>query len=194
VKKAFELTLGILTAIGGMIDIGNLVGNTEAGARFGMGLAWVIVLGGFTTILYANMAGRVAAVSHRATFDIVRERLGPRVALINLIASSALTLLTLLAEIGGVGLVLELATGLDFRAFVPLAAIAIWLVLWRARFQAMERFYGLLGLALLVLLFAVAALHPHAGNCSTRRVARRCRRARAWRATRTSRLRNSVRW
>jgi len=44
-KKLLEVTLGILTAIGGMIDIGNLVANPKAGARFGMGLAWVIVLG-----------------------------------------------------------------------------------------------------------------------------------------------------
>jgi len=36
VKKLTELTLGILTAIGGMIDISNLVANPQAGARFSM--------------------------------------------------------------------------------------------------------------------------------------------------------------
>jgi Mn2+/Fe2+ NRAMP family transporter len=163
-SKVLQVTLGILTAIGGMIDIGNIVGNTEAGARFGMGLAWVLVLGGIAMVLYANMAGRVAAISHRATFDVVRERLGPRVALLNLVASFALTLLTLVAEVGGVGLVLEVTTGVDYRAFVVPTVLAIGWILWRVKFESMERFYGLLGLALLVLFVAVWSLHLHGGR------------------------------
>ena len=163
-KKALQITLGILTAIGGMIDIGNLVGNTEAGARFGMSLAWVIVLGTLTVILYANMAGRVAAISHRAVFDVIRERLGPRVALVNLAASSALTVLTLVAEVGGAGLVLQLATGLNYRIWVPAAALLLWLVLWKTKFEPMERTYALTGLALVVLIAAVWALHPDSGS------------------------------
>jgi Mn2+/Fe2+ NRAMP family transporter len=50
-----------------------------------MDLAWVIVLGAVGIILYAEMAGRVVAVSHHATFDVIRQRLGPRVALANLV-------------------------------------------------------------------------------------------------------------
>ena len=56
------------------------------------------------------MSGRVAAVSGRATFEIVRERLGPRLALANLGASFLINLLTLTAEIGGIALALQLAT------------------------------------------------------------------------------------
>ena len=41
----------------------------------------------------------------RATFDLIRERLGPRVGLTNLVASMAVTLLTFTAEIGGIALV-----------------------------------------------------------------------------------------
>jgi Mn2+/Fe2+ NRAMP family transporter len=167
-KKALQVTLGILTAIGGMIDIGNLVGNTEAGARFGMSLAWVLVLGGVTIVLYANMAGRVAAISHRATFDVIRERLGARVALLNLGASVALTVLTVLAELAGVGLVLQLATGVSYRVWIPLATIVLALILWYAKFENMERAYGLAGLALLVLLVAVWRLHPDGGALTHR--------------------------
>ena len=41
-KKIFGVTLGILTAMGGFVDIGDLVANSETGARFGMSLAWAV--------------------------------------------------------------------------------------------------------------------------------------------------------
>jgi Mn2+/Fe2+ NRAMP family transporter len=168
--KALQVTLGVLTAIGGMIDIGNLVGNTEAGARFGMSLAWVLVLGGVTIVLYANMAGRVAATSQRATFYVIRERHGARVALVNLVASVVLTFLTVVAEIGGIGLVLQLATGVSYRVWIPLAAVVLGAILWFSKFENMERGYGIAGLALLVLFVAVWRLHPSSAHLFDRSV------------------------
>ena len=44
-KRLFAVALGILTAIGGFVDIGDLVTNALVGARFGMSLAWVVVVG-----------------------------------------------------------------------------------------------------------------------------------------------------
>ncbi len=41
-KKLFAVALGILTAIGGFVDIGDLVTNALVGARFGLSLAWVV--------------------------------------------------------------------------------------------------------------------------------------------------------
>ena len=43
VKRLFAVALGILTAIGGFVDIGDLVTNALVGSRFGLSLAWVIV-------------------------------------------------------------------------------------------------------------------------------------------------------
>ena len=94
-KKVFAVALGILTAIGGFVDIGDLVANALVGARFGLALAWVVVVGVVGICVFAEMTGRVAAVSGRATFDLVRERLGPRVGLANLVASMFVTFLTL---------------------------------------------------------------------------------------------------
>ena len=90
-KKLFAVALGILTAIGGFVDIGDLVANALVGARFGLSLAWVVLVGVVGICVFAEMSGRVAAVSGRATFDLVRERLGPRVGLLNLGASMAVT-------------------------------------------------------------------------------------------------------
>ena len=44
-KKIFGVALGILTAIGGFVDIGDLVTNAVVGSRFGLSLGWAVVVG-----------------------------------------------------------------------------------------------------------------------------------------------------
>ena len=162
--KLFSVALGILTAIGGFLDIGDLVTNAVVGSRFGLALAWVVPVGVLGICLYANMAGRVAAVSGRATFEIIRERLGPKAAASNLSASFFINLMTLTAEIGGVALALQLATDVGRMMWIPVAAFAVWVVIWRVKFSIMENVTGLLGLCLIVFAVSVFALHPHWGD------------------------------
>jgi Mn2+/Fe2+ NRAMP family transporter len=163
-KKVFAVALGILTAIGGFLDIGDLVMNAVVGSRFGLALAWVVVVGIIGICLFAEMAGRVAVVSGRATFEIIRERLGPRTAGANLTASFFINLMTLTAEIGGVALALQLATDVGRFMWIPVAAFAVWVVIWRVGFQIMENVTGLLGLCLIVFAVAVFLLHPNWGD------------------------------
>jgi Mn2+/Fe2+ NRAMP family transporter len=160
VKRLLQVFLGILTAFGGFVDIGDLVANAETGARFGMSLAWVVLVGVVGIVLFAEMSGRVATMSQRPVFDIVRERMGARVAFVNLAASFFINFLTLAAEIGGIALVIELAVGLNYLFFIPIAAVAVWLVIWRVRFTLMEKVFGLTGLALIVFVVAVWHLQP----------------------------------
>jgi len=164
VKRLISVTLGILTAIGGFVDIGDLVANAAVGARFRWNLAWVVLVGIGGIILYTEMAGRVATLTKRATFDIVRERLGPRMALGNLVASMAVTFLTLIAEVAGVALALELATSVNYLLWIPMAAALVWLVIWRVRFERMEEVFGLLGMALVVFAVAAWRLVPSWGD------------------------------
>jgi Mn2+/Fe2+ NRAMP family transporter len=159
-SKVFAVALGILTAIGGFVDIGDLVANAETGARFRMGLAWAVVVGVVGIVVYAEMAGRVAAISGRPVFDLVRERLGARVALANLLASFFINFLTLAAEIAGVALALQLASSVNYLLWIPVVGLLVWLVLWRVRFETMERVFGLMGLALVVFGVALWRLHP----------------------------------
>jgi manganese transport protein len=159
-KRLFAVALGILTAIGGFVDIGDMVTNALVGSRFGLSLAWVVVTGVIGICVFAEMSGRVAAISGRPKFDLVRERLGPRVGFANLVASMAVTLLTFIAEIGGVALALELASSVNYLLWIPLAGFAVWLVLWRVKFSLMENVFGLLGLSLIVFAVAVWQLGP----------------------------------
>jgi Mn2+/Fe2+ NRAMP family transporter len=159
-NKILGLALGVLTAIGGFVDIGDLVTNATVGSRFGVSLVWVTLLGAVGIIVFAEMSGRVVAVSGRPTFDIIRERLGPRVGLTNLFGSMAVTLLTFIAEIGGVALSLELATSVWEYFWIPFTAAAVWIVLWRAKFDLIENVFGLLGLSLIVFSVALWQLGP----------------------------------
>jgi Mn2+/Fe2+ NRAMP family transporter len=162
--KIFSVALGILTAIGGFVDIGDLVTNAVVGSRFGLALAWVVPVGVLGICLFAQMSGRVAAVSGRATFEIIRERLGPRTAAANLTASFFINLMTLTAEIGGVALALQLATDVGPMMWIPIAAFAVWVVIWRVKFSIMENVTGLLGLFLIVFVVSTFALQPNWGD------------------------------
>ncbi|WP_297601292.1 divalent metal cation transporter [Mycobacterium sp.] len=153
--KFLKIALGVMTAIGGFVDVGNLVTSGITGARFGMALTWAIVLGTIAMTLYGEMAGRVAAVACRPVFHVIRERLGVRTSLANLVAFVLLSLLTLAAEIGGVALTMEIVTGINYLVWIPLVGALVWLAVWRMSFSLMENLFGILGLCLLVYVVAL---------------------------------------
>ncbi|MFF2246161.1 NRAMP family divalent metal transporter [Arthrobacter sp. NPDC058130] len=162
-KKLLGLALGVLTAIGGFVDIGDLVTNSVVGSRFGLSLAWLVLVGVVGICLFAKMSGRVAAASGRATFEVIRERLGARAGLANLGASFFINLMTVTAEIGGIALALQLASSVQYLLWIPVAVVAVWIVIWRVKFAIMENVAGLLGLCLVVYAVALfgAAMTPY---------------------------------
>ena len=163
-KRIFQVALGILAAIGGFVDIGDLVFNVEAGAKFRYELLWVVVVGVVGIIVYSEMCGRVAAVSKRAVFDAIRERLGFGLGLGALVSSQVVNLMTLAAEVGGLALVLQLLSGLPYRALIVLGIAALAVVIWVAPFEWIERIFGYGGLTLLVFAVATIKLHPGWGS------------------------------
>ena len=158
--KVFQIALGILAAIGGFVDIGDLVFNVSAGATFGYQLLWVVVIGVIGIIVYSEMCGRVAAVSGKAVFDAVRERLGFRTSIAALVSAQVVNLMTLTAEIGGVAICLQLLSGLPYRSLILIAGVSLAIVVWVTSFNWIERIFGYGGLCLLVFAVAAVKLHP----------------------------------
>ncbi len=144
--------------------MGDLVFNAAAGAVFGYQLLWVVVVGVVGIITYSEMCGRVAAVSKRAVFDAVRERLGYKVGLVALVAAQIVNLMTLAAEVGGVAVVLRLLSGLPYRVLIVLGVVALVLVIWTLPFEYLERIFGYVGLCLIVFAVAAVKLHPDWGS------------------------------
>ncbi len=159
-SSLLELTLGIMTALGGFVDVGELVFAIQAGAKFGYLLLWAVVLGTVGIILFGEMSGRIAAVRQEPVFNVMRTELGFGPGLVVLVASTLVNVLTCAAEIGGVAVVLQLLAGTGFRAMVAAAAALLLVMVFFSPFRLIERVFGLLGLALLVYLVAALVEGP----------------------------------
>lgn len=158
-----QIFLGILTAMGGFVEAGELVFATNAGAKFGFSLLWVVALGTIGIIVYGEMAGRVAAVTRQPVFDWVRERAGFRVGLSTLIAANLVSLLTCAAEIGGIAIVMRLILGGPYALYAILAFLALVAIVWAFALPWLERIFGLLGLLMIVFVIAALRLEPDWG-------------------------------
>jgi manganese transport protein len=157
VKSILKIALGIIAALGGFLDIGDIVFNTQAGALFRYDLLWAVALGTLGIAVYAEMCGRVAAVTGRPVFDAIRMRLGFGLGLVALLASTIVNLLTVAAEQGGLAIVLQLLFDAEFSLFVVLAAIGLVIVVALLPFGGIERVFGYCGLMMVV--FVATAIH-----------------------------------
>ena len=104
-----------MTAVGGFVDISELVFAAKAGSTFGYALIWVFALSTGGIMVFGEMSGRVAAVAKQPVFNLMRHRLGLKLGLVTLAASLVANLITCAAEIGGVALILRYLTGLPYR-------------------------------------------------------------------------------
>lgn len=163
-KKPLELFLGILTAMGGFVEIGELVFSVNAGAKFRFSLLWVLALGTVGIIAYCEMAGRIAAVRAQPVFNLVRERAGLDAGLVTLAAATMVSLLTCAAEVGGIALIWQLLSGWPYRWLILGAFLLLLLSIWVLSFQWIERVYGLLGLLMVVFLLTAFYTRPDWGE------------------------------
>jgi manganese transport protein len=155
-----ELTLGIMTAVGGFVDISELVFAAKAGSTFGYALISVFALSTVGIIVFSEMSGRVAATAKQPVFSLMRHRLGLKLGLVTLAASIIANLITCAAELGGTALVLNYLTGAPYMLMAVATALLFALSIWVLPFKWIERTYGLLGLFMLVFAAALIAIHP----------------------------------
>ncbi|MDX6636854.1 MAG: manganese transport protein [Solirubrobacterales bacterium] len=163
-KGYLQIALGILAAIGGFVDIGDIVFATGAGALFGYQLIWAVVLSVIGIVTFSEMSGRVAIVTQRPVFSVVRQRMGFGLGLVTLIGSEIVNVLTLAAEAGGVALVISLLFNVSYPALLAPAFLILALVIWITPFEWIEKIFGYMGLCLVAYLVAAIHLHPDLGN------------------------------
>ena len=163
-KKLLHVALGVVTSFGGFLEAGSIATSVQAGAEFGYSLLWVLLLGVVCLVVLIEMSGRLAAVSHHTIAGAMRERFGFSFFLLPLIGVVAVSMLTLAAELGGVCMALQLATGIGFQWWALPVMLAVWLLLWRGTFGVIEDGVSLLGLVTVAFVIAAVRLHPSAAE------------------------------
>ena len=163
-KKILQLALGIVTSVGGFLEIGSIATAAQAGAGFGYQLVWAIVLGTICIAFLVEMSGRCAAVSKHTIPDAMRERFGARFYAVPLIVMLGVSLLVLAAELGGVAAALELATGVSIPVWAIPVLLLAWALLWYTNFSVIENGVSLLGLVTIAFAVGAAKLHPNYGS------------------------------
>ena len=159
-KKILEIALGIVTSVGGFLEIGSIATAAQAGAEFSFQLIWAVVLGGICIIFLVEQSGRFAAVSGRTLPDAIRERFGFNYFAFMYVILGLVSLMVMAAEIGGVCVALELATGVSFHWWAVPVGLVIWLVIWKGTFGVIEKGVSVLGLVTLCFVVGAYIVHP----------------------------------
>src|SRR4051812_14061670 len=154
IKKIAEVSLGVVTSMGGFLEAGSIATSAQAGAGYGFQLIWPIVLGTICVIFLIEMAGRLAAVGHHPLPAAVRERFGARFFALPFLAAIVIDYLVLASEIGAASIGLQLLTGIHFQWWALPVALFVWLLLWHGKFSLIE--YGVSLLGLITVVFAVS--------------------------------------
>jgi len=164
VKKIVQLALGVVTGIGGFLEIGSVTTSAQAGAAFGYQLIWALLLGLICLGFMLEMSGRFALVSRHTVVEGLRDRFGFGFFAIVLTGVALVVFLVLIAEIGGVALSIELGTGVGIPWWALPVAFVAWLLLWKGNLDLVEDAPSILGLITLFFAVGVHRLHPNWGD------------------------------
>lgn len=159
-KKLVEIALGIVTSVGGFLEIGSIATAAQGGSEYSFQLIWPIALGGLCIIFLVEQSGRLAAVSGRTIPDGIRDRFGFNYFLFLLIIVGLVSLLVMAAELGGVCVALEIATGVSFQWWAIPVAFVVWLIIWKGTFGVIEKGVSVLGLVTLCFVVGAIWVHP----------------------------------
>jgi Mn2+/Fe2+ NRAMP family transporter len=153
---------GLIAANAGN-DAGGIATYSEVGAKYGYTLLWAMLLITVSLALVQRSAARMGTVTGKGLAELIRERYGIR-------WSAFATLCLLVANFGicisdfvGVGAALGLA-GIPAQVSVPIAGLAIWLVIVRGSYRSAERVFIWLTIPFFAYPIAAILAHPDWGK------------------------------
>lgn len=136
-------------------DAGGIATYSQAGAKFGYELIWVMLILTVSFAVVQEMCARLGAATGRGLLDLIRERFGVGWALfavvVILIANGGVTV----SEFVGIGAAMELL-GVSKYVAVPVGAALIWFLVIYGSYAKVEKI--LLLMTLVFFAYPVAAI------------------------------------
>lgn len=138
----------------GFIDPGNWATNMAAGSRFGYALLWVVTLSTVMLIVLQHNAAHLGIVTGECLAESVTRHLPRSISRLLLLSALAACVATMMAEILGGAIALQMLLGLPVRVGAALVAVVSLALLLTNSYTRVERwiigFVSLIGLSFLI--------------------------------------------
>jgi len=108
-------------------DAGGILTYSQAGARWGYLPLWTLLPITLALIVTQEMCSRMGAVTGKGLSDLIREEFGLRITFLLMALLVVVNLTNVMSEFAGIAGSLELF-GISKYVSVPLAAVAVWLI------------------------------------------------------------------
>src|SRR6476661_5162323 len=152
---------GLLAASAGN-DAGGIATYASAGASYGYGLLWAMVIVTVCVGVVQEMSARLGAVTGKGFSDLVRENFSLRTTALILLTLFVANFGIIVSEFVGIAAAAELF-GVNRYIAVPLAAALVWLLITRGSYARVEKIFLMLTLAFLAYIGAAFLAKPDWG-------------------------------
>jgi NRAMP (natural resistance-associated macrophage protein)-like metal ion transporter len=144
-------------------DAGGIATYSQAGAKFGYDLIWVMVVIIVSLAVVQEMGARLGAATGRGLLDLIRERFGIGWALLAMgilfVANSGIVV----SEFLGIGAAAELF-GISKWLAVPVAAGLLWYLIIFGSYEWVEKIFLVMTLVFIAYPVAAVLAHPDWGE------------------------------
>ena len=153
---------GLLAASAGN-DAGGIATYASAGASYGYGLLWAMVLVTVCVGVVQEMSARMGAVTGKGFSDLVRENFRLRPTALILLTLFVANAGIIVSEFIGIAAAAELF-GVSRYIAVPLSAVLVWLLITKGSYERVEKVFLILSLAFLAYVGAAFLAKPDWGE------------------------------
>lgn len=149
---------GLIAANAGN-DAGGIATYASAGASYGYGFLWVMLVILICLGAVQEMCARLGAVTGKGFADLVRETFSLRMTAFILLALLIANFGVIVTEFVGIGAAAELF-GVSRYIAIPVSAILLWLLITRGSYNRVEKLFLILTLAFLSYIGAALMGKP----------------------------------
>ena len=130
---------GLIAGIAGN-DAGGITTYSVLGASTGLTLLWLFPITMVILAIVQEMAARLGVVTGQGLSDLIRDRFGVRPTAFAMLVLLVANVANTVAEFSGAAAALEIF-GISRYLTVPLVGIAIWALVLKASYKALERVF-----------------------------------------------------
>lgn len=121
-------------------DAGGITTYSAVGAHFGLKMLWVLLLVTISLAITQEMGVRIGLVTRQGLGGVIRENFGVRWTSFAMFLMFIANIGTVTAEFAGVAAAFSII-GVSKYVAVPLAALAVWFILYKGSFKTTQKIF-----------------------------------------------------